>query len=552
MQRGPPVRKRQFPPISSSNQQDREGKSPFWDKLAHPETRLSLLSTQPDAIKDPSGKWDQYLRAFCDSGVSFDRATWYSKVWFLNKMYAQQSAALRAQREATSGWTRALGSFISTQIREFFKKVSNKTNQKSSAGEKTKQHIHYATRLLRWTYEEGIVAPDLLFDTFLAPLQSILDQSNGSGPSGPVLPQAAGTSKQGPLSGAGAASATPTPPEVELWYLDILLPYAHDMCLTQSTLRSLFRYCMGRIEQLVPSKYLTAWSSASGSNGSNSNGSNSLPSLTPVQAKIYSVACSFLRVIVAVAPDFVVVQNASDVVLDRISDRELILAHVGTSSSGSSGSPGSSEFGVGDYSTAKISAQLMPKSMSPIIDSAFRSVALEARRRQALLRSMSSPLPSTKLKIIDLLDSWNRFSDMKSFCDAVLDTAQGKSQAASSSSAAARLMSAGMTPTELVNLICEWAMSPHRALRDIYPPFVASALLKRLRSTSDWTFRPSDTVNTPPRPSATSRMSSVVASTPVQALFMPSTPFYDASQSTSAASGSAIKWNSPAIDVACM
>lgn len=467
-------------------------------------------------------------------------------------MYAQQGAALRAQRDATTTWSRTIGGFLTSQIREFFKKVGNKTSQKSSAGEKSRQYILYATHLLHWTYVEGIVAPDTLFEIFLNPLLSIVE--SGSSPA-PASSQGNAAAPSSSSRGANSAAPPALTPEFELWYLDILLPYAHDVCLNQSTLRMLFRYCMGRIEQIVPAKLVSAWSVEAGAQSSPST----LPNLSSLHGKLYSVASSLLRVVAAAASDFVVVQNAADAVLDRIADRELIIAHVASSAAVShsavtvsSSSPAATDglsasttLALSEASVAKVAAQLMPKPMPSIVDAPFREFALEARRRSALFRGMSSPQAGSKLKIIDFLDSWNRFSDMKTFCDTVLDAAQGKAN----SGFGVRKSLASMTPSDLVNLVCDWAMSPHRAVRDIYPPFVASALLKRLRSTPDWTFKPSDSLAVAPKSVPSRAPSTLAAATPVQSLFAPSSasPPVDSGLSP----GAPKKWAPPPVDVAC-
>jgi len=117
-------------------------------------------------------------------------------------------------KEASTHWTKILWNFIFGQVTDYFTKLAQRSKERSrSSVDKHKYSLSVLVKLLNWTYYEGLVVPDQLFDYFVD-----------------TLKQSANI------------------PEQEAMLLSIILPFVGDICLNQRSLRKLRDYCLARFE----------------------------------------------------------------------------------------------------------------------------------------------------------------------------------------------------------------------------------------------------------------------------------------------------------------
>jgi hypothetical protein len=152
-------------------------KKTFFDKLAKPDERLSVL-----ALKVPQGpKGDSLIMVLAEQRIPLVRATWYIKISYLNNYYSiSQGTPKSTQKDtASTNWTTILVNNIIKQVREFYVKTGLKKTGPDSMGannaaltsEKRKQKMSYVIRLLHWTYKEGLIDKEALFNALLEELQ---------------------------------------------------------------------------------------------------------------------------------------------------------------------------------------------------------------------------------------------------------------------------------------------------------------------------------------------------------------------------------------------
>jgi len=113
-------------------------------------------------------------------------------------------------REASSQWAKSIWNIVYGLISEYFSKSSQRDNRNR---EKSKYMLWYFLKLLMWTYRDGLVPPELLFDSFCEALKH-----------------------------------STSIPDVEAYLLSVIFQFLPDVCLHQRSLRKLSEYLIGRFD----------------------------------------------------------------------------------------------------------------------------------------------------------------------------------------------------------------------------------------------------------------------------------------------------------------
>jgi hypothetical protein len=126
-------------------------------------------------------KGDSLIMVLAEQRIPLVRATWYIKISYLNNYYSiSQGTPKSTQKDtASTNWTTILVNNIIKQVREFYVKTGLKKTGPDSMGannaaltsEKRKQKMSYVIRLLHWTYKEGLIDKEALFNALLEELQ---------------------------------------------------------------------------------------------------------------------------------------------------------------------------------------------------------------------------------------------------------------------------------------------------------------------------------------------------------------------------------------------